>query len=71
MDYTVMGARIRQARRKAMYTQAELIGISTSFMGHIERCTRAMSIETLFALCEALDLSADYLGTGTYKKPTF
>lgn len=73
MDYAAIGARIRQARLKALYTQSELserIGISTSFLGHIERGTIVMSIETLFAVCDALDLSADYLVTGN-KKPTF
>ena len=64
MDYVQMGKRVRFIRRCQDITQeqlAEIVGISTSFMGHIERGTRAVSVETLFKLCVALGVSADYL----------
>lgn len=40
---------------------ARKVGISTSFMGHIERGTRVLSVDTLFKLCAALGASADCL----------
>lgn len=54
-----------KARRKEMkLTQedlAEKVEISVSFMGHIERGSRVLSVDTLRKLCIALDLSADDL----------
>ena len=40
---------------------AEKLQLSTSFLGHIERGTRKASLETLIALCNALDVSPNYL----------
>lgn len=64
MNYSAMGARIKQARKGQHLTQeqlAEMLNISPSFLGHVERGTRKASIETLYALCRALNVSADYL----------
>lgn len=64
MDYKDFGARIRAMRRQKSLTQehlAELVGISASFLGHIERGTRVASLETLVALCNSLDVSPEYL----------
>ena len=57
IDYKDFGNRIRILRRKRSLTQeslAEQVGISASFMGHIERGTRIASLETLVALCNVL-----------------
>ena len=64
MNYKDLGARIRTMRRQQSLTQehlAEKIGISASFLGHIERGTRVASLETLVALCNELDVSPEYL----------
>ena len=64
IDYAAMGGRIRYARLAAGLSQSELAercGLSVSFLGHIERGSRKMSLETLVAVCEALTLSADSL----------
>ena len=64
MDYAAMGNHIRTQRRKQKITQEELasrVGISASFMGHIERGTRIASIETLVAICNTLDVSPEHL----------
>ena len=64
IDYTAMGGRIRNARQSLGLSQLELAeqcGLSVSFLGHIERGSRKMSLETLVSVCEALNLSADYL----------
>lgn len=64
MDYVDIGRRIRIQRRHLNLTQGELaklIGVSSSFIGHLERGTRQASLETLVALANKLDVSVDYL----------
>lgn len=64
LDYTRMGMRIRQVRKAKGWSQDELAkrcGISMSFLGHIERGTRIMSLETFVNICGALDAGADEL----------
>lgn len=64
MDYAAIGERVRIRRKALGITQenlAEKIDVSTSFIGHIERGTRKLSVETLYSLCVALGVSADYL----------
>lgn len=67
VDYESMGRRIRGLRKQQGLTQAELaqqVGISTSFMGHIERGTRIASLETLVGLSHTLQVSLDAMVTG-------
>jgi transcriptional regulator with XRE-family HTH domain len=57
-----LGKRIRSRRRELGMTQetlAETIGVSTSFVGHIERGSRKPSITTLVHLANALNTSAN------------
>ncbi len=64
MDYVDLGRRVRKQRKIRGWTQemlAEKIGVSTSFIGHVERGTRKASLETLVALANTLEISVDYL----------
>ncbi len=64
LDYKRIGQRIRQIRKVKGWSQgalAEKCGISMSFMGHIERGTRIMSLDTFVTICEALATRADEL----------
>lgn len=64
MNYVELGKRVRFIRRCQDITQkqlAEKVGVATSFIGHIERGTRIPSVETLYCICVALGVSADYL----------
>lgn len=64
MDYAQLGKRVRARRKALRITQeqlAELAGVSTAFIGHIERGTRVLSVETLHSLCRVLGVSADFL----------
>ena len=64
IDYTIIGEKIKKARIAAGMSQEKLAdscGISLSFLGHIERGTRKMSVETLVSICSNLNLSCDYL----------
>lgn len=54
VNYQDLGLRVRDARKAKHLTQeqlAEKVGISSSFMGHIERGTRIASIDTLVSIC--------------------
>lgn len=66
--YKRLGSRVHFFRTQKKLTQeklAEKVGISLSFLGHIERGTRKASLETFAKLVIALDCSADeLLGTG-------
>lgn len=64
MDYVAMGRRIHQARIRQGLTQealAEMAGMSTSFVGHIERGSRKASLETFVRLCAALKTDPGWL----------
>lgn len=69
IDYKELGKRIRAERRKQDLTQeklAEMANISDSFMGHIERGGRTLSIETLAKLANVLNLSIEYIICGEF-----
>ena len=64
LDYAKMGTRIRQIRKAKGWSQDKLAkkcGISLNFMGHIERGTRKMSMDTFANLCRELETDADAL----------
>lgn len=64
MDYAKIGNRIRQTRKLKGWSQevlAEKCEISLSFIGHIERGTRSMSLDTFANICNVLEAGADEL----------
>ena len=64
MDYVQLGKRVRQQRILNKLTQeqlAERAGISCAFVGHIERGEKKASIETVVALCNALEVTPTVL----------
>jgi transcriptional regulator with XRE-family HTH domain len=72
LDYAGIGMRIRAARKSKGWSQDKVAaecGISLSFMGHIERGTRSMSLETFASLCNILGAGADELLWGMVNPP--
>ena len=64
INYPEVGARIRQQREHIGLTQEQLgeaCDLSASFVGHIERGSRILSVESLYKLASVPDVSADYL----------
>lgn len=62
--YVIIGQNIRARRRSLGMSQqvlAEMANISLSFLGHIERGTRKLSVETLCSIIRVLECSADSL----------
>ena len=68
-----MGARIVKRRKELGMTQeqlAEQIGVSIQSVSCIENARKAVRPENLSRICDALDISADYIlrGKNTYKE---
>lgn len=64
LDYEKVGARIREIRKAKGWSQDELAkkcGISMNFIGHIERGTKKMSLDTFTNICRKLETGADTL----------
>ena len=64
MDYEKLGVRVRQQRELNNMTQGQLarkVGVTGSFIGHIERGEKKASVETVVALCNALEISPSVL----------
>lgn len=62
-----IGERLRKERKKLGLTQektAELLGISVTFYGEIERGKKGVSIEKLMLIDEVLKIEPTYLITG-------
>ena len=58
LDYIAMGDRIKERRQALELTQGTLArqtGVTTSFIGHIERGEKLPSVETMARLSLALD----------------
>ena len=64
IDFVRMGTIIKQARINAGMTQEQLsesVDVTPAFIGHIERGERSVSLKTLFAIADKLDISFDHL----------
>lgn len=64
VDYRLIGQRIREHRRQAHLTQAELAersGVCTQFVGSLERGLAIPSLATVLSLCHALSIEPNAL----------
>ena len=64
VDYSLLGKRIREERLKLNLTQeklAEDIGISTAYLGQIERGERSITLDKLIPLVNRLGATIDFL----------
>ena len=61
---SIIGDNVAKYRTMAGLTQtqlAERVGISTAFISRVERGQKMMKVQTLYALSQALQISADAL----------
>lgn len=66
-----MGQRIMVRRKALRMTQEELaekLGVSTQMISNLELGKKAIRPENLVRVCDALELSADFVLTGTNTK---
>ena len=71
MNLVEIGGRIKVYRKSMGISQeklAEMIYVSPHYIYEIERGMKAMSLETLMSLSQALDLSTDYILFGVESK---
>jgi transcriptional regulator with XRE-family HTH domain len=64
MDYTVLGKRIREERNMKRLSRSRLakeVGLSTPFLGHVERGSRKASLETIVNIANRLEVPIDAL----------
>ena len=62
MDYCSLGINIKTARKKVHMTQEELaekVDISTVFVSQIENANRKASLETVYKISKALNITID------------
>jgi len=69
LQYREIGLKIAYYRKKRGYTQAQLaerVGVSTNYLGLIERGNngKSYSMETLLSIAEALDVAVADLFSG-------
>jgi transcriptional regulator with XRE-family HTH domain len=68
--YLTLGKRIRYARDEKKMTQEELgklVGLSRSFINHLETDRKKPSLETLIKLARVLNVSLDFLAEDDVK----
>lgn len=64
IDYSKIGQKIKLRRQEMGMSQEELAeacDISYSYIGHIERASRNLSLTTAIKLSQVLNMSLDYL----------
>ena len=64
INYAAVGEKIRGFRRRNGISQAELselVGCCPTYISHIDRGKKTMSMETMVSLANALQVSADEL----------
>ena len=64
IDYVLVGEKVKKKRLEKGYTReklAEKCSISVSYLAHIERGTKSLSLETAFKISQILNISIDYL----------
>lgn len=71
LDNKALGNRIKEEREKIHITQqnlAEVLNISTYYLGRIERGERNVSLEKLVGIASYFNISLDYLVFGNSAK---
>lgn len=68
IDFKLIGKRIAHKRRELGHTQwqvEEMADITQKYLSNIERATSGLSLDVLMRLCDALEVTPDYLLLGT------
>jgi transcriptional regulator with XRE-family HTH domain len=71
LDYIAIGDRIKERRQALEFTQGTLArqtGMTTSFIGHIERAEKVPSLDTVARLSAALETTMDWLVLGLHHR---
>jgi len=69
LDPKEMGRRVRVRREEkglSRETLADKLGVTSQFVADIEHGNKGISIKKLYALCQILDVPADYILAGAF-----
>ena len=67
LDYTVIGSRIKEARRAKKLTQEDLsekLDLSVAFLSRVERGSSHINLKRLNQICDILEVSEGYILNG-------
>ena len=73
LDFALIGQRIKEVRSARKLTQeylAEKTGVNVSHISNIETNKVKVSLTLLVSICNALDVTVDYLLENEYHNPT-
>ena len=73
LDYTIIGQRIKQTKKKKNYTQDELsekLDVSVAFLSRVERGNSHINLKRLNQVCNLLDVSEGYILNGASSDST-
>lgn len=73
LDYPEIGRQVRRLRRQRGWSQAmlaERADLSDTFISHIERATKQVSLNALLRLAAALEVTLDQLLSGSQPQDT-
>lgn len=73
LDFAIIGQRIKEVRSSKKLTQeylAEKTGVNVSHISNIETNKVKVSLTLLVGICNALDVTMDYLLQNEYHTPT-
>jgi len=72
LDWKEIGNRVKEMRTKSKISRerfSEIIGVSPSFINHIERADSGISIDNLFRMSRVFGVTVDYILTGEQDGP--
>ena len=73
LDFSLIGQRIKEVRTDKHLTQeylANMIGVNTSHVSNIETNKVKVSLTLLIQICNALDVTVDFILENEYHNPT-
>ncbi len=73
IDFAFIGQRIREVRSNKHLTQeylGNMVGVNSTHISNIELNKVKVSLSTLIRICNAMDITVDYLLENEYRTPT-
>ncbi len=69
LTFSIIGKRLAQARKERGYSQdelAEILNVSSAYVGRVERGTTCISLPHLASICDLFDVPIEWFILGAY-----